>query len=262
MTGSFQGLRLEGADPSGQNSHWFIIKRPGIWDYRWLHSSIPFPAKNEICLIPHSGAASEGVQGGLASITGPKKGQNIRNQEGGSGSSSQGRRPVGQWTRGAGSDQAEGDATWPKITAASGNMTGPAACVCCSGGKWRAGVLTLVSELESQRGKDLLPTKSLLTALDCQDWCLLRLPALVGLQPDSQWGALWNHSDYDENKDDEQKASKITDHWWLSRNIFISLMLFTTIFSCKFLFTNQLLMCFFIKIFFFLISKKCFCDQY
>lgn len=38
--------------------------------------------KNEICLIPHSGAASEGVQGGLASITGLKKGQNIRNREG------------------------------------------------------------------------------------------------------------------------------------------------------------------------------------
>lgn len=71
--------------------------------------------------------------------------------------------------RGAGSDQAEGDATWPKITAASGNAAGPAACVWCSGGKWRTGVLTLVSELESQRGKVLLPTKSLLRDLDCQD---------------------------------------------------------------------------------------------
>lgn len=38
--------------------------------------------KSEICLIPHSGAASEGVQGRLASITGLKKGQNIRNREG------------------------------------------------------------------------------------------------------------------------------------------------------------------------------------
>lgn len=31
------------------------------------------------------------------------------------------------------------------------------------------GVLTLVSELESQCGKVLLPTNSLLTVLDCQD---------------------------------------------------------------------------------------------
>lgn len=41
-------------------------------------------------------------------------------------------------------------------------------------------VLTFVSELESQRGKVLLPTKSLLTDLDCQDWCLLRLATLPG----------------------------------------------------------------------------------
>lgn len=51
---------------------------------------------------------------------------------------------------------------------------------CGTGGKWRAGVSTLVSELQSQCGKGLLPTKSLLTALDWQDWCLLLLPALPG----------------------------------------------------------------------------------
>lgn len=38
--------------------------------------------KSKICLIPHSGAASEGVQGWLASIIGLNKGQNIRNREG------------------------------------------------------------------------------------------------------------------------------------------------------------------------------------
>lgn len=37
--------------------------------------------EKEICLIPLSGAASEGAQGRLASITGLKKAQNIRNQE-------------------------------------------------------------------------------------------------------------------------------------------------------------------------------------
>lgn len=49
MTGPFHGLSrwLEGADPNGQNSPWFIIKRPRIWDYRWLHSSIPFSAKKK-----------------------------------------------------------------------------------------------------------------------------------------------------------------------------------------------------------------------
>ena len=37
--------------------------------------------KKEICLIPPSGAATEGAQGRLASITSLKKAQNIRNQE-------------------------------------------------------------------------------------------------------------------------------------------------------------------------------------
>ena len=37
--------------------------------------------KKEICLIPLSGAATEGAQGRLASITSLKKAQNIRNQE-------------------------------------------------------------------------------------------------------------------------------------------------------------------------------------
>lgn len=49
-----------------------------IGDY--THPS-PFLKKREICLIPLSGAASEGAQGRLAFITGLKKAQNIRNQE-------------------------------------------------------------------------------------------------------------------------------------------------------------------------------------
>lgn len=85
MTGLFHGISrwLEGTDPNGQNIPWFIIKRPRIWDYRWLHSSIPFSEKKkrEICLIPLSGPASKGAQGRLASITALKKAQNIRNQE-------------------------------------------------------------------------------------------------------------------------------------------------------------------------------------
>lgn len=41
-----------------------------IGDY--THPSPFLQKKSEICLIPHSGAASEGVQGWLASITGLK----------------------------------------------------------------------------------------------------------------------------------------------------------------------------------------------
>lgn len=49
MTGPFHGLSrwLQGADPNGRHSPWFIIKRPRIWDYRWLHSSIPFSEKKK-----------------------------------------------------------------------------------------------------------------------------------------------------------------------------------------------------------------------
>ncbi|CAJ1058916.1 hypothetical protein EYF80_028932, partial [Xyrichtys novacula] len=45
-----------------------------------------------------------------------KKAQNIRNQEE-PWPGLRGRRPVGQRTRGAGSDRAEGDDAWPQITA-------------------------------------------------------------------------------------------------------------------------------------------------
>lgn len=64
---------LEGADPNGCDSPPGLLSRDLefeiIGDY--THPS-PFPAKkkSEICLIPLSGAASEGVQGRLASITG------------------------------------------------------------------------------------------------------------------------------------------------------------------------------------------------
>lgn len=89
-----------------------------IGDY--THPS-PFLQKiNQICLIPLSGVASEGALGWLASITGLKKAQNIRNQEE-PWPGLQGRRPVGQRTRGAGSDRAEGDATWPQIDLSSGD---------------------------------------------------------------------------------------------------------------------------------------------
>lgn len=83
MTGSFHGLWLEGADPSGQNSHWFIIKRPRIWDYRWLHSSIPFPTKKGGNLFNLPLWCSFGGRPGTVGImAGLKKGQNIRNREG------------------------------------------------------------------------------------------------------------------------------------------------------------------------------------
>lgn len=71
----WQVLWLEGADPSGQNRHWFIIKRPRIWDYRWLHSSIPFPAKNHPNLFNPPLWCSFGGRPGIVGIHHwPKKG--------------------------------------------------------------------------------------------------------------------------------------------------------------------------------------------
>lgn len=182
MTGSFHGLSrwLEGTDPNGRTSLWFIIKRPRIWDYRWLHSSIPFFEKKrrEICLIPLSGSDSEGAQGWLASITGLKKHRTYGTRRS-PGPGLRGRRPVGQRTRGAGSDRAEGDATWPQITAVSGDIVGPPACVGSSHGKREEGaensLLTLDYELQSQHSSPLLPTTSspFLTALtDSSQRCM------------------------------------------------------------------------------------------
>lgn len=67
-----------------ETAPWFIIKRPWIWDYRWLHSSIPFCEKKRNLFNPPlwcSFWGCPGTAGWLASITGLKKTQNIRNQE-------------------------------------------------------------------------------------------------------------------------------------------------------------------------------------
>lgn len=78
LPGGGLSRRLEGADPNGCYSPPGLLSRDLefeiIGDY--THPS-PFPAKkSEICLIPLSGAASECVQGRLASITGWKKKKN------------------------------------------------------------------------------------------------------------------------------------------------------------------------------------------
>lgn len=68
--------RLEGSDPNGCNSRPGLLSRDLEFEIMgdYTHPS-PFPAKknSEICLIPLSGAASECVQGRLASITRWKK---------------------------------------------------------------------------------------------------------------------------------------------------------------------------------------------
>jgi len=85
----------------------------------------------------------------------------------------QGSRPAGQRTRGAGSDRAKGDAIWPQITAVSRDSVGLPACMGSSHGKWKGGdrssVLTLDSELQSQRSGHLTPTSSLMSPMSLTD---------------------------------------------------------------------------------------------
>lgn len=76
MTGLFHGISrwLEGTDPNGQNIPWFIIKRPRIWDYRWLHSSIPFSEKKKRNLFnPPLWSSFEGRPGTAGIHHSPKK---------------------------------------------------------------------------------------------------------------------------------------------------------------------------------------------
>lgn len=58
----------EGSGSKWLKQPWYTIKRPRIWDYRWLHSSIPFPAKKKWNLFNPPLWCSFGGRPGTASI--------------------------------------------------------------------------------------------------------------------------------------------------------------------------------------------------
>lgn len=81
-------------------------------------------------------AASDGAQTRPAGQR-PSKGKKERayGSRRSSGLGLQGKWPVGHPTRGAASDQAEGAAAWPEITAVSGDVAGLTLCSGNSGGQ-------------------------------------------------------------------------------------------------------------------------------
>lgn len=136
-----------------------------IGDY--THPS-PFQIKRRNLFNPPLWCSFAGCPGTAGLHHRPKKKTHITyGTRRSAGPSLQGWRPVGQWTRGAGSYWAEGHATWPQITAVSGETVGLPACMGSSHGKREEGawswVLTLDSELQTSHCDLLFPTTSLLS---------------------------------------------------------------------------------------------------